>query len=261
MKISIITASYNRANTIKDTIESILSQSYKDWEHIIIDGASTDNTLEVINAYKDQYKGRLKLISEKDKGIYDAMNKGIALATGDIIGILNSDDIYFDSEVLSCIKNSFQDTNIEGIHGGIVVTDPNNLNKIIRIKKGCAYPKGGFSSGWHPAHPSFYVRKEIYDKFGKFDLSFGTASDMELMIRFIEREHISLAFEPKIMVKMRFGGASNNSIKALLRSNKQVIRAFEKNNLSKPKFYLIKKLTPKIIGMIKSKFGIEKIES
>lgn len=259
MKISIITATYNRADTIKDTIESILSQSYQDWEHIIIDGASTDNTLEMINKYNDQYNGRLTLISEKDNGIYDAMNKGISLATGDVIGILNSDDLYFDTEVLAKIVRVFNKSNIDAIHGGVVISASNDVNKIIRIKKGSKYPKGGFSSGWHPAHPSFYVRKEVYDKFGKFDLSFGTASDLELMIRLIEKYHVSLEFIPIIMVKMRFGGASNNSIKALLTSNQYVLKAFEKNGLKRPNFYLIKKLWPKAMSMLKIKFHFEKI--
>ena len=260
MKISIITATYNRADTIRDTIKSILTQTYKDWEHIIIDGASNDNTLDIINEYKDQYNGRLKLVSEKDKGIYDAMNKGIALASGDIVGILNSDDLYFENDVLHNINEVFEKDDPDAIYGGIVVTEHDNLNKIIRIKKGSIYPKGGFRTGWHPAHPSFYVKKRIYDKYGCFDLSFGTASDMELMIRFIEREHIFLKFLPKIMVKMRFGGASNNSIKALLKSNQYVLQAFEKNGLKKPNFYLLKKLWPKAISIFKSKLNLDTLQ-
>lgn len=260
MKISIITATYNRADTIRDTIESIIGQSYKDWEHIIIDGASTDKTLEVINEYKDQYNGRLKLISEKDQGIYDAMNKGINLASGDIIGILNSDDLYFNTDVLNNINNVFIKEDTDAIYGGLVVTAHDNLNKIIRIKKGSKYPKGGFNSGWHPAHPTFYVKKDVYKKYGDFDLDFGTASDMELMMRIIDKHKIKTTFIPKLLVKMRFGGASNRSLKALIKSNNQVIRAFEKNGLPKPHFYIIKKLTPKIIETIKSKLGLDKIE-
>lgn len=259
MKISIITATYNRADTIRDTIESILSQTYQEWEHIIVDGASSDRTLEIIDEYRDLYRGRIKIISEKDNGIYDAMNKGIAMASGDIIGILNSDDLYFDDEVLDSIHNAFANDSIDAIYGGIVVSSSNDLNKIIRIKRGSEYPNGGFRTGWHPAHPSFYVKNDVYKRFGSFDLNFGTAADMEIMIRFIERHHIKSVFIPKIMVKMRFGGASNSSVKAILRSNKQVLRAFEKNGLAKPNFYLIKKLAPKVGNIIKSKLGLAKI--
>lgn len=259
MKISIITATYNRADTIRDTIESILSQSHEDWEHIIIDGRSNDNTLMIIAEYYYRYKGRLKLVSEKDRGIYDAMNKGISLATGDVIGFLNSDDVYYNSEVLSSIVKAFNDHPTDGVYGGSVATSYNNLNDIIRIKRGSPYPKGGFSSGWHPSHPTLYITCDIYEKYGYFDLDFGTACDMELMIRFIEKNRISLSYIPLILVKMRFGGASNNSIRAILKANEQVLRAFKKNNLPKPKFYLIKKLVPKILDTIKTSLGIIKM--
>lgn len=260
MKISIITATYNRADTIRDTIESILAQTHQDWEHIIVDGVSKDNTLTIIEECRDRYKGRLKLISEKDNGIYDAMNKGIALATGDVIGFLNSDDVYYNSETLHHINTYLTESKNDCAFGGIVITSRNDLNKIIRSRKGSQYPKHGLSSGWHPAHPTFYAKRGIYEKFGNYDLSFGTASDMELMIRFIERNHISTTYIPHLLVKMRFGGASNGSIKALLKANAQVLRAFEKNELPKPSFYLIKKMTPKIIGLIRSKLGLEKTE-
>lgn len=259
MKISIVTATYNRADTIRDTIESILSQTYQDWEHIIIDGASKDNTLQVIKEYETRYNGRLKLVSEPDKGIYDAMNKGIRMATGDIVGILNSDDIYFDNTVLESVASTFKTRNTDSLFGGCVITKKDDLNKVIRIKKGSEMPKKGFASGWHPAHPTFYVKRECYDKFGYFDLDFGTASDVELMIRFLEKYKISAVYVPKFMVKMRFGGASNSSLKALLRANKAVLRAFEKNGIQKPNFLFIKRTFPKVKSLIKTNLHIEKI--
>lgn len=256
MKISIITATYNRADTIKDTIESILNQSHQDWEHIIIDGASTDNTLDIIKEYHDRYKGRLKLISEKDNGIYDAMNKGIAHATGEVIGFLNSDDVYYNSETLHHLNTYLTESKSDSAFGGIVITSRNDLGKVIRIKNGSEYPKNGMSSGWHPAHPTFYAKRDVYERFGNYDLSFGTAADMELMIRFIEKNHISTIHIPKFLVKMRYGGASNSSIKSILLANSQVVRAFKKNKLPKPRFYLFKKLAPKVISVIKTKLGI-----
>lgn len=250
MKISIITATWNRGDTIRDTIESILSQTHQDWEHIIVDGASTDNTLEIIKEYENRYAGRLKLISERDNGIYDAMNKGIRMATGDVVGILNSDDFYFNDQVLHIIDKAFEMESVDSICAGAAAVKAGNINEIIRIKKGSEKPKSGFSNGWHPSHPTFYVRRNIYQKYGLFDLNFGTACDMELMIRFIEFHKISLKYIPEIFVSMRFGGASNGSIKAIFRSNKNVLKAFEKNNIKKPKFYLIKKLSPKLWNMI-----------
>lgn len=141
MKVSIITATWNRGDTIRDTIESILSQTYQDWEHIIVDGASKDNTLEVIKEYENRYKGRLRLISEPDKGIYDAMNKGIAMATGDVVGLLNSDDYLYSDDVFESIVNTFKEQNCDGVHAGIVVVNP-ETSSVIRVKKGSSRPKG-----------------------------------------------------------------------------------------------------------------------
>lgn len=256
MKISIITATYNRADTITDTIKSLISQTYQNWEHIIIDGASKDDTLSVIEQFKNQYNGRLKLISEKDNGIYDAMNKGIALASGDYIGFLNSDDFYYDNDVLSKIVEQVKEHPTDCVFGGTIVVDGINTDKIIWISKGSPYPKRGFSSGWHPSHPTFYAKRECYIKFGNFDLDFGTAADLEIMLRFIEGHHITCQYIPMFFNKMRFGGASNNTLSAIIKSNKNVLRAFEKNGLDKPKFYIVKKMLPKFLNRIKTKLGI-----
>lgn len=253
MKLSIITATYNRADTIRDTIESILSQTYQDWQHIIIDGASKDNTLEVIKEYEDRYNGRLILVSEPDKGIYDAMNKGIALASGDYIGFLNSDDFFYDKTVLFKVNEALSKNPTDCLFGGTVVVNEKDTNNTIWVSKGSPYPKGGFSTGWHPSHPTFYAKMECYQQFGNFDLSFGTACDLEIMIRFIEKYHISMQYLPIFFNKMRFGGASNNSFKSMWKSNKQVLKAFEKNGLSKPKFYFLKKMGPKVLNYLKNK--------
>lgn len=259
MKISIITATYNRADTIRDTIESILTQTHQDWEHIIIDGASNDSTLKIIEEYKEEYNGRLKMISEKDNGIYDAMNKGIAMATGDYIGFLNSDDFFFNEHVLKNISDSLDSNPSDCIFGGTVVVDSEDTNKVIWVSKGSPYPPEGFSSGWHPSHPTFYAKKSCYDQYGYFDLDFGTAADLEIMLRFIEGKHISTQYLPIFFNKMRFGGASNNSLNAILKSNKQVLKAFDKNGIKKPKFYLIKKMLPKVINRIGHLLGINNI--
>lgn len=260
MKISIITATYNRADTIRDTIESIIAQKYPDWEHIIIDGASTDDTLDIVKEYEEKYRGRLILISEPDNGIYDAMNKGINVANGDYIGFLNSDDFYYDDNALMSIATGIHESSADSVFGGAIAVDGLDTKKIIRVKKGSPYPKGGFGTGWHPSHPTFYARRECFERFGVFNLDFGTASDMELMIRFIERNHISTYYIPKILVSMRFGGASNSSMSALLKANNNVLRAFEYNGLKRPSFYLFKKLAPKLLNVFALKLGLLSFE-
>lgn len=259
MKISIITATWNRADTIRSTIESILNQKYQNWEHIIIDGVSEDNTLEIIKEYESSYNGRLIVISEHDNGIYDAMNKGIALASGDYVGFLNSDDFYCNDNVLKNICDKLNETQSECVYAGAVAVDAKDPTKVLRVKKPTPYPKDGFRSGWHPSHPTFYAKKECYEKFGYYDSSFGTAADLELMMRFIDKYKISMSLLPNIIIKMRFGGASNNSLTALIKANKNSLRAFDKNNIKRPKFYFIRKIGPKFINALLTKFGLIKI--
>ena len=230
MKVSIITATYNSAKTIIDTILSVNSQDYEDIEHIIIDGKSKDNTLELI---KNTPNRVVKIISEPDKGIYDAMNKGIALATGDIIGILNSDDFYTSSSVITDIVNTFQQGEYEGVYGNLEYVDENNTDKVIRYWKSKPYAKGLFKKGWHPAHPTFFVRKEVYDKYGKFNLKY------------------KVGYIPKTLVKMRLGGASNQSIKNIIKANKECYNAWKDNNLSISPFLFLTKPLSKIIQFFK----------
>ena len=248
MKVSIITATYNSAKTIIDTILSVNSQDYKDIEHIIIDGKSKDNTLELI---KNTPNRVVKIISEPDKGIYDAMTKGIALATGDIIGILNSDDFYTSSSVITDIVNTFQQGEYEGVYGNLEYVDENNTDKVIRYWKSKPYAKGLFKKGWHPAHPTFFVRKEVYDKYGKFNLKYKIGADYEIMLRFIEKNKIKVGYIPKTLVKMRLGGASNQSIKNIIKANKECYNAWKDNNLSISPFLFLTKPLSKIIQFFK----------
>ena len=254
MKISIITTAFNSGKTIEDTIRSVLSQSYEDFEHIIVDGGSKDNTMEIVGVYEDQYEGRLKYVSEPDKGIYDAMNKGIRMATGDVIGILNSDDFYASKEVLLEISKGIANTQI--IYGDLDFVDSKDTTKIIRKWEGSQYKKGAFFKGWHPAHPTFYARKECFDKMGLFDLSFNVSADFELMLRFIEKGGFSSNYLPLTMVKMRLGGESTGSIKNIIKGNKNVLKAFQKNGYKIPHFYLIRRLGPKGVQMFKRKLHL-----
>jgi glycosyltransferase involved in cell wall biosynthesis len=244
-KITIITVCLNSAATIRDTLESVASQSYKNMEHIIIDGGSVDGTLAVIDEWK---KHSVRLISEPDKGMYDAMNKGLMLATGDIIGILNSDDLYYNDHVLENVSAVMDDASVDACYADLIYVDKNNLNKIMRYWKSSDFKKGLFPRGWMPPHPTFFVRRLIYEKYGVFDLNYPLAADVELLARFLERFQIKSVYIPKIFVKMRFGGVSNNSAMNIIKQNIAIYKACQQNDV---KMCLFSFLTAKIISRIK----------
>ena len=253
MKITIVTVAYNSAKTIKDTIESVLSQTYKNYEYIIVDGKSKDNTLDIVKEYEPRFEGRLRWISEPDKGIYDAMNKGISMATGEVVGILNSDDIFYDENVLETIVNAFEQQNCDSVFGNLQFVKENDLNTVVRIWKGSPYKKGAFLKGWHPAHPTFYVKRSVYEQYGLFDISLDISADIELMLRFIEKYNISTYYIDRNIIKMRMGGESTRSISNIIKANKNCLKAFEKNNLKPAPFYVIRKLIPKFLGVLKAR--------
>ncbi|MBP7808336.1 MAG: glycosyltransferase [Bacteroidia bacterium] len=235
MKISIITVTYNSASTIEQTIQSVLNQSYTNIEYIIIDGVSTDGTLDILNRYKSQLH---KIVSEKDKGIYDALNKGIDLATGDVIGILHSDDFYMNSNVIENVANSFNQNQCDALYANLYYVDKDDTNRIKRKWDSGNYSEGAFLNGWMPPHPTFFVKKEIYNKYGKFDLQFTSAADYELMLRFIHKNKIKLAYLNEFIVKMRVGGKSNVTVKNRVTANFEDRKAWEVNGL-KPRFYTL----------------------
>lgn len=256
MKISIITTTWNSGATLRDTIESVLAQNYSDFEHVIVDGGSKDNTLDIIKGYEARYQGRLKWISENDNGLYDAMNKGIAMATGDVVGILNSDDFYADNHVLEKIAAGIK--NVEIVYGDLVFVDAGDTSKIIRTWIGSQYKPQAFFKGWHPAHPTFYARRNLFKELGGFDITFDVSADFELMFRFLEKAHSSNLYIPHTFVRMRVGGESTGSIKKIIEGNKNVLRAFMKNGYKAPAFYIMRRLAPKALNLIKTKIGINK---
>jgi glycosyltransferase involved in cell wall biosynthesis len=226
-KITVITVCYNSASTIGDTLRSIASQSYKDLEHLVIDGGSTDGTLEIVRAWEGH---RLRLVSEPDEGIYDAMNKGLALAAGGIVGFLNADDFYADQTVLEQIANVFQDEKVDACYADLVYVSQDN-RRVVRYWESKPFTKGDFALGWCPAHPTFYVRKSVVDRNGCFDKSFRLAADAELMMRYLEREEIRSTYKPGVWVRMRLGGQTNQSLSNVVRQNKEVLRALRKNGV------------------------------
>jgi len=229
MKISIITVVFNNVRTIEDTIRAVEMQNYSDVEHIVIDGASTDGTLDVLQRHQDKIT---KLVSEPDRGIFDAMNKGLRLATGEVVGFLNADDIYADTAIFHTVADVFADETIEACYADLVYVDPVNINKQVRYWKSKPFRPGMFSTGWVPAHPTFFARRTTYARDGGFDESLGLAADYELMLRLLERHRIKAVYVPKVFVKMRLGGASNRSLRNIVQQNIDIYRSCKKNQIS-----------------------------
>jgi glycosyltransferase involved in cell wall biosynthesis len=243
LKISIITVSYNSAVTIKDTIESILSQDHENIECIIIDGGSTDGTLEIVRKYSDRIS---YFVSELDDGIYDGMNKGIQAATGDIVGILNSDDFYPNSYVISNVAKTFVNQDCDAVYGDLVYVKENDTSKIARYWQSGEYTIKKIKNGWMLPHPTFFVKKEMYDRHGYYNTDLKSAADYEMILKLLYKKNISVFYIPMILVKMRMGGASNSSIMNRMRANKEDGLAWTKNQLNKPLFVRIKKPLQKI---------------
>ncbi|MCF2520711.1 glycosyltransferase family 2 protein [Dyadobacter sp. CY351] len=235
MKVSIITVVYNGAKTIRQCIESVLAQDFSNIEYIVIDGNSKDGTQEIIGEYGSRIAA---FVSEPDGGIYDAMNKGIKLATGDIIGILNADDFYAYNAAISDVVSKMKSPDIEGCYGDLVYVDAANEVVIKRKWISGNYKEGAFLNGWMPPHPAFFVKKELYERFGLFRLDLGSAADYELMLRFIHKAKVKIAYVPKVLVKMRTGGVSNSNLKNRIAANRNDLRAWKENDL-KPHFYTL----------------------
>lgn len=250
--VSIITVCYDSKKYIRDTIESVLNQTYDNIEYIIVDGDSNDNTLDIIKRYASKFDGKMKWISEADNGIYDAMNKGINLANGDIIATLNSDDVYADDKVLEDIIEIFNKENCEACYGNVAMVNRDDLNQISRLWK---TDSGKYFSqlkyGWVPAHPSFFAKKSLYDEYGNFDLDFEIAADFDLLCRFIEKNNIKLSYLDKTLIKMRIEGTSNNSLKAIYQGNKEAFLSLKKNGVF-PYLIFLKPLR-KILHLLKAK--------
>lgn len=231
MKISIITATFNSAKTVRDTFESVLSQKYQDIEYIVVDGKSKDNTLDIIKEYEAKFGGRMKYLSEPDKGIYDAMNKGIRMATGDVVGILNSDDFYTSDDVLEVIAETFNNNDVDAVYGDIHFVKDEDLTKCVRYYSSKIFRRAYMRMGFMPAHPSFYARKEVYDKFGLYKTDYKITADFEFLLRSIFVGKIRTKYIDKDMVTMRTGGASTAGFNARKLIMKEHLRSFKENNV------------------------------
>jgi glycosyltransferase len=240
MKISIITSVYNNKDTISEALESVLSQTYNNIEYIVVDGASTDGTIDIIKQYQDKIS---TFISEPDKGIYDGLNKGIQLATGDVIGFLHSDDLYQNNKVIEVVAQAFKKNQVESIYGDLIYVKQHDTSRVVRYWQSGKFSIKKLSRGWMPPHPTFFVKRKIYQKYKGFDTNFQIAADYDSILRFLGKHQISTHYIEKILVKMRVGGESNKSIKNLFQKSKEDIIAMKKNGIGHPSSIIIKNIT------------------
>lgn len=231
MKISLVTVTFNSTRTLRDTIQSVLFQTYPNIEYIIVDGLSQDNTIDIIKEYEPLFHGRLKWISEKDNGLYDAMNKGICMATGDVVGIINSDDFYHRTDIISRVADAFQDQYLQAVYGDIRFVNPENPDKTVRYYSSRNFSPKLFRYGFMPAHPTFFTYRRYFEDFGYYKTNYKIAADYELLIRFLYVHHLKSHYLPLDFMKMRTGGVSTASVKSNILLNREIVRACRENGI------------------------------
>ena len=244
--ISIITATFNSAKTLKDTIQSVLRQTNKDFEYLIIDGGSTDETIDIVKSYESEFSGRLKWVSEKDQGIYDAMNKGIKMASGDVVGILNSDDDFTSDDILQTVDNAFKSHEIDAIYGDIHFIRDGNPQKCVRYYSSRMFRPFWLRFGFMPAHPSFYCKREVFEKAGLYSLDYKIGADYEMMVRLFKKYRIMSQYIHKDFVTMRTGGASNNNVRSRITLINEDVKACKENGVYTNSLFVMLKFMYKI---------------
>ena len=244
--LSLITVCCNSEKYIHTALESVLGQTYPNIEHIIIDGKSTDNTVKIVQQYETLFCGRMKWISESDEGLYDAMNKGISMASGDIIGILNSDDLFCDTFAIEKVMNIFnKDNSLDAVYANLYYVSQNNTSRIVR--KWITGKQKPFKSGWHPGHTALFLKKKVYDDYGLYNPDFKRVADFELMLRVFDKYKIKACYLQEYLVKMRLGGVTNKKFQNIWKQNIECLKAFQYNNLAVNKFlYPLYRLLPKL---------------
>jgi glycosyltransferase involved in cell wall biosynthesis len=255
MKITIITATYNSSVTLRDTMESVLNQTYQDIEYLVVDGASRDNTLDIVREYEPLFQGKMRWISEPDKGLYDAMNKGMRMATGDVVGILNSDDFYTSKEVLQQVADVFQKENVDAVYGDVHYVQPEDLSHSIRYYSSKPFRRWMMRLGFMPAHPSFYCKREVYRKYGTFNTSYKVAADFENLLRLIFVNRIRTYYIPMDFVTMRTGGASSSGLSSHKQIMRDHLRALRENGVYSNVFLLGLRYIYKVGEILRSRIG------
>lgn len=255
MKISVITATYNSAKTVRDTFKSVLLQNYTNYEYIIIDGGSKDGTVDIIREYEPLFCGRMRWISEPDKGIYDAMNKGFGMATGDVVGLLNSDDFFTSNSILSSVFQAFDDDgSLDAVYGDVHFVRDGDLKKCVRYYSSKLFHRRWMRFGFMPAHPSFYCKRSVYEKYGAFDLTYKVAADFECLLRLIFINRIKTMYLPLDFVTMRTGGASTSGMESHKRIMHDHQLAFKKNGVYSNVLFEMLRYGYKVCEIIEYKF-------
>ena len=253
MKISIITVTYNSGTTVRDTIESVLCQDYQDYEYLVIDGGSKDNTVAIIKEYEPKFGGKMRWVSEKDRGMYDGINKGIHMATGDVVGIINSDDFYHRNDIFNVIARAFiEHPETQAIYGDVRFVNPDNLEKTVRYYSSKNFKPWKFRWGWMPAHPTFLTYRKNFEKYGYYQYDYQIAADYELLIRYLYTNRVPAKYVPVDFMKMRTGGRSTNGWKANVLLNKEIVRACKENGIWTCMPLLFMKYFIKVFELIKT---------
>lgn len=247
LSVSVITVCFNSAAHIADALRSIDAQTWQRREHIVVDGASRDGTLDVVAGFQHPQR---QVFSEADSGIYDAMNKGLALATGDIVGFLNSDDVYADTETLQRVAQAFRDPQVDVVYGDLVFVAQDDPDRVVRYWKSSAYTPGACATGWMPPHPTFYARRSVYEMHGGFDLAFPVAADFEMALRLLDKAHVRAHYIPSVLVRMRMGGESTRSLKSVFLQNRETSRACLKHGLPGGARFVLRRLLSKLPQLV-----------
>lgn len=252
MKISLITATYNSAETLRDTMQSVLNQTFKDVDYIVVDGGSKDATMDIVKEFEPQFEGRLRWVSERDKGIYDAMNKGVRMAQGDIVGILNSDDFFASDKVLETVNNAFtENPTIEGVYADVRYVDWHDTGKTVRMFSGKDFKREKLCWGKMPPHPSFYVRRGCYDKCGLYSLDYPICADYDMFVKMIWEANIKTLYINDVFVNMRSGGTSSSGIRVHRKIMKERMRCVCEHNLPSNFFKQTSRYFEKIFSLLK----------
>ena len=252
MKISLITATYNSAETLRDTMQSVLNQTFKDIDYIIVDGGSNDATIDILKEFEPQFEGRLRWVSEKDKGIYDAMNKGVKMAHGDVVGILNSDDFFASDKVLETVNAAFTEKpEIDGVYADVRYVDWHDTTKTVRMFSGKEFKREQLCWGKMPPHPSFYVKRECYEKFGLYSLDYPICADYDMFVKMIWIGNINTLYINDVFVNMRSGGTSSSGIKVHMKIMKERMKCVREHNMPSNFFKQTSRYFGKILSLLR----------
>ena len=252
MKISLITATYNSAETLRDTLQSVLNQTFKDIDYIIVDGNSKDNTMDIVKEFEPLFEGRLRWVSEPDKGIYDAMNKGVKMVQGDVVGILNSDDFFASNDILEKVNAVFtENPAIDGVYADVRYVDWNDTSKTVRMFSGKDFKREKLCWGKMPPHPSFYVKRKCYDKFGLYSLDYPICADYDMFVKMIWIGNINTLYINDVFVNMRSGGTSSNGIKVHRKIMRERMRCVREHNMPSNFFKQTSRYLEKIFSLLR----------